>query len=89
MTRSQTSSDGPADRAKLALQKNDPEETLIVETPEDDSEVVLSSKSDGSSLTLLEEYSIRESNSGKWNALFAFVCAAISITFALMIFKTL
>ncbi len=74
---------------KLSLKRDDDGDSLEIETPSDDQEVVLSSNSDGSSLTLLEEYSIRESNSGRWAALFAFICAAISLTFAFMIFKTL
>ena len=74
---------------KLTLDHSQANETLFVETEEGSDEVVLSSGSDGSSLTLLEEYSMNKANKIKLSALLALLCAAISISFALMIFKTL
>ena len=74
---------------KLTLDHSQANETLFVETEEGSDEVVLSSGSDGSSLTLLEEYSMNNANKSKLSALRALLCAAISISFALMIFKTL
>ena len=74
---------------KLTLDHSQANETLFVETEEGSDEVVLSSGSDGSSLTLLEEYSMNKANKSKLSALLALLCAAISISFALMIFKTL
>ena len=74
---------------KLTLDHSQANETLFVETEEGGDEVVLSSGSDGSSLTLLEEYSINNANKSKLSALLALLCAAISISFALMIFRTL
>ena len=74
---------------KLTLDNSQANETLFVETEEGSDEVVLSSGSDGSSLTLLEEYSMNNANKSKLSALLALLCAAISISFALMIFKTL
>ncbi len=89
MSTPSSNSENQPNRPKIALKHEEPSESLEIETPDDDQEVVLSSNSDGSSLTLLEEYSIRESNSGRWAAVFALICAAISLTFAFMIFKTL
>ncbi|OUW17078.1 MAG: hypothetical protein CBD18_05580 [Opitutales bacterium TMED158] len=65
--------------------------SLVIESGDtiDDEEIVLASGRDGGSLTLLEEYSIRERNSGKWAALISFVCAVISVAFACMIYTTL
>jgi len=74
---------------KLTLDRSQASETLFVETEEKSDEVVLSSGSDGSSLTLLEEYSMKIASKSKLSALLALLCAAISISFALMIFKTL
>jgi len=74
---------------KLKLDHNQAKETLFIETEEGSDEVVLSSGSDGSSLTLLEEYSMNNASKSKLSALLALLCAAISISFALMIFKTL
>ena len=74
---------------KLTLDHSQANETLFVKTEEGSDEVVLSSGSDGSSLTLLEEYSINNASKSKLSALRALLCAAISISFALMIFKTL
>ena len=74
---------------KLTLDHSQANETLFVETEEGSDEVVLSSGSDGSSLTLLEEYSMNNANKRKLSALLALLCAAISISFALMIFRTL
>ena len=74
---------------KLTLDHSQANETLFVETEEGSDEVVLSSGSDGSSLTLLEDYSMNNANKGKLSALLALLCAAISISFALMIFKSL
>lgn len=74
---------------KLTLDHSQANETLFVESEERSDEVVLSSGSDGSSLTLLEEYSINNASKSKLSALRALLCAAISISFALMIFKTL
>lgn len=64
---------------------------MVIESGEDleDDEIVLASNGEGGSLTLLEEYSIRERNSGKWAAVISFVCAVISIAFACMIYTTL
>lgn len=64
---------------------------LIIETGESKpkEEIVLASNVDGGSLTLLEEYSIRENNSGKWAAIIAFACAASSLAFAYLIYSTL
>ena len=76
-------------KRKLTLDHSLANETLFVETEEGRDEVVLSSGSDGSSLTLLEEYSMNNANKSKLSALLALLCAAISISFALMIFKTL
>jgi len=76
-------------KRKLTLDHSQANETLFVETEEGSDEVVLSSGSDGSSLTLLEEYSINNASKSKLSALRALLCAAISISFALMIFKTL
>ena len=66
-------------------------ESLFIESGDDfeDDEIVLASDGEGSSLTLLEEYSIRERNSGKWAAIISFVCAVVSIAFACMIYTTL
>ena len=74
---------------KLTLDHSQANETLFVETEEGSDEVVLSNGSDGSSLTLLEEYSMNNANKSKLSALLALLCAAISISFALIIFKTL
>lgn len=74
---------------KLTLDHSRANETLFVETEEGSDEVVLSSGSDGSSLTLLEEYSMNNAKKSKLSALLALLCAAISISFALTIFKTL
>ena len=76
-------------KRKLTLDHSQANETLFVETEEGSDEVVLSSGSDGSSLTLLEEYSMNNANKSKLSALLALLCAAISISFALMIFRTL
>lgn len=90
MSDSDRSSNRDNAKRKLALEASDPqEETLVVETEDEGDEVVLSSRSDGSSLTLLEEYSMKNESKGKRAALLAFLCAAASITFAFMIFKTL
>ena len=66
-------------------------ESLFIESGDDldDDEIVLASDGAGSSLTLLEEYSIRERNSGKWAAVISLVCAVVSIAFACMIYTTL
>ena len=74
---------------KLTLDHSQANETLFVETEEGSDEVVLSNGSDGSSLTLLEEYSMNNAKKSKLSALLALLCAAISISFALTIFKTL
>ncbi len=87
-TADQPSGDTNAKR-KLSLEKPVSEETLVVETDEDEDEVVLASRSDGSSLTLLEEYSMKNESKGKRLALLALLCAAASITFAFKIFQTL
>ncbi len=84
----QPSNSEPAKR-KLSLEQDRPDETLFVETEENSDEVVLASNSDGSSLTLLEEYSMKKASKGKLATLLAFFCAATSVTFAFMIFKTL
>ncbi len=84
----QTSKGGSAER-KLTLNHSQTNETLFVETEEENDEVVLSSGSDGSSLTLLEEYSMKNASKSRLSAVLALLCAAISISFALMIFKTL
>jgi len=76
-------------KRKLTLDHSQANETLFIETEEGGDEIVLSSGSDGSSLTLLEEYSMNNANESKVSALLALLCAAISISFALMIFKTL
>ena len=80
---------GETAERKLTLDHSQANETLFVETEEGSDEVVLSSGSDGSSLTLLEEYSMNNANKSKLSALLALLCAANSISFALMIFKTL
>jgi len=90
MSDSDRSSNRETAKRKLVLDQSEPkEETLVVETEDEGDEVVLSSNTDGSSLTLLEEYSMKNASKGKQAALLAFLCAAASITFAFMIFKTL
>ncbi len=74
---------------KLALKTEESEETLVIESGESEDERVLSSNADGSSLTLLEEYSIRKSSNKKWQLMMAFASAAISLSFAFIIYKTL
>lgn len=80
-------SDTPSDESNYDREA----ESLVIESGEDleDDEIVLASNGEGGSLTLLEEYSIRERNSGKWAAVISFVCAVISIAFACMIYTTL
>ena len=73
---------------KLTLNHSQANETLFVETEEVSDEVVLSSGSDFSSLTLLEESTMSEVNKSKLSALLALLCTAISIGFTLMDFKT-
>ena len=75
--------------SKLSLKKEESEETLVIESGEHNDERVLSSNADGSSLTLLEEYSIRKSSNQKWQLAMALVSAAISLFFAFTIYKTL
>ena len=74
---------------KLALKTEESEETLVIESGESEDERVLSSNDDGSSLTLLEEYSIRKNSNKKWQLMMAFASAAISLSFAFIIYKTL
>jgi|GEM_PF-1275987 len=75
--------------SKLSLKTKEREETLIIESGENEDERVLSSKADGSSLTLLEEYSIRKSSNRKWQLAMAMASAASSLYFAFTIYKTL
>ncbi|MEC7905707.1 MAG: hypothetical protein VYC82_00620 [Verrucomicrobiota bacterium] len=75
--------------SKLSLKSEESNETLVIESGENDDERVLSSNADGSSLTLLEEYSIRKSSNRKRHLAMALVSAAISLFFAFTIFKTL
>lgn len=89
MTDFQTSPGSLPNRPKLSIPQNQSKDTLEIKTDKGDDEVILASNSDGSSLTLLEEYSIRKNSYGKLTALITFFCAAASITFAFMIFKTL
>ena len=85
---SQIPNSEPAKR-KLLLEQDHTKETLFVETEEESDEVVLASNTDGSSLTLLEEYSMKNASKGKLTTLLALFCATTSVTFAFMIFKTL
>ena len=80
----------PDSESKDSPFENEPE-SLVIESgdSQDDEEIVLASDGDGGSLTLLEEYSIRKRNSGKWAAIIAFVCAVTSVSFACMIYTTL
>lgn len=89
MSDSSQPSHGEPVKRKLSLEQDRSEETLFVETEEDSDEVILASNSDGSSLTLLEEYSMKNASKSKLATLLAFFCAAASVTFAFMIFKTL
>ncbi|HAT59304.1 MAG TPA: hypothetical protein DCS60_00860 [Opitutae bacterium] len=73
---------------KLTLNHSQANETLFIETEEVSDEVVLSSGSDFSSLTLLEESFMSDVNKSKLSALLALLCIAISISFALTDFKT-
>ena len=73
---------------KLTLNHSQENETLFIETEEVSDEVVLSSGSDFSSLTLLEESPMSDVNKSKLSALLALLCIAISISFALTDFKT-
>ena len=75
--------------SELSLKNEEREETLVIESGENDYERVLSSNADGSSLTLLEEYSIRESTNQKRLLAMALASAAISLFFAFTIYKTL
>lgn len=75
--------------SKLSLKNEESDETLVIESGENDDERVLSSNADGSSLTLLEEYSIRESSNQKRLLAMALASAAISLFFAFTIYKTL
>lgn len=84
----QPSNSEPVKR-KLSLEPNQVEETLVVETGEENDEVVLASNTDGSSLTLLEEYSKKRASYSRLTTLLSLFCAATSVTFAFMIFKTL
>ena len=74
---------------KLSLKNEEKEETLIIESGDNDDERILSSNADGSSLTLLEEYSIRKGSNRKWRLAMALASAAISLFFAFTIYKTL
>jgi len=78
-------------RSPLKLERSTVGNELVIETgdSEDEDEIILASNADGGSLTLLEEYSIRENNSGKWAAIMAFGCAATSLAFTYMIYSTL
>ncbi len=76
----------------LSLKRDSIADELVIETDEDDfeeGERILASNADGGSLTLLEEYSMRESKGSKKNVLLSFTCAAISLTFAYLIYSTL
>lgn len=75
--------------SKLSLKNEESNETLVIESGENDDERVLSSNADGSSLTLLEEYSIRKSSNRNRQLAMALVSAATSLFFAFTIFKTL
>jgi len=75
--------------SKLSLRTEENEETLFIESGENEDERVLSSNADGSTLTLLEEYSIRESSNRKWQLAMAIASAAISLYFAFTIYQTL
>jgi len=75
--------------SKLSLKSEESNDTLVIDSGENDDERVLSSNADGSSLTLLEEYSIRKSSNRKRQLAMALVSAAISLFFAFTIFKTL
>ena len=74
---------------RLSLKNEESDETLVIESGENADERVLSSNADGSSLTLLEEYSIRKSSNRKRRLVMALVSAAISLFFAFNIYKTL
>lgn len=76
-------------RSPLKLERPAEGNELVIETGDSEDEIILASNADGGSLTLLEEYSIRENNSGKWAAIMAFGCAATSLAFAYMIYSTL
>ena len=84
-------SDSNSENAPLKLKRPTHADSLVIETDDSisEDEIVLASNADGGSLTLLEEYSIRENNSGKWAAIIATACAATSLAFAYMIFSTL
>ena len=75
--------------SRLSLKNEESDETLVIESGENTGEHVLSSNADGSSLTLLEEYSIRKSSNRKKQLAMALVSAAISLFFAFNIYKTL
>ncbi len=75
--------------SKLSLKNEESDKALVIESGENDDERVLSSNADGSSLTLLEEYSIRESSNQKRLLAMALASAAISLFFAFTIYKTL
>lgn len=74
---------------KLSLKTEENDETLVIESGQSEDERVLSSNADGSSLTLLEEYSIRENSNRRWQFAVALASAAVSLYFAFTIYKTL
>lgn len=83
--------DSNSERSPLKLDRPAEGNELVIETgdSEDEEEIILASNADGGSLTLLEEYSIKEKNNGKWATIITFGCAATSLVFAYMIFSTL
>lgn len=91
MSTPQSSSNSNSTNAPLELKRSAKADILVIESGEEnaDEELILASNPDGGSLTLLEEYSIRENNNGKWAAVTAFVCAVTSLAFAYSIYSTL
>lgn len=83
--------DSDSERSPLKLDRPAEGNELVIETgdSEDEEEIILASNANGGSLTLLEEYSIKEKNNGKWATIITFGCAATSLVFAYMIFSTL
>ncbi|MCH2386710.1 MAG: hypothetical protein MKZ70_02725 [Opitutales bacterium] len=75
--------------SKVSLKNKESEETLVIESGENDWERVLSCNADGSSLTLLQEYSIPSSSKQKRLLAKALATVVISLFFAFTIYKTL
>lgn len=84
------STSNSAQKNRLRLNKDTRGEELLIEsdsnTSEANPETVLATDSEGNSLTLLEELSLREGKSHPLEFVVAFLCAAASIAFASLIY---